>query len=116
MEHPACLLEFVFPGLEQRGDTALYRSSFLWGQKIIRSLVLHQYLPEAVSPHFCVLNISVSTDLSPAALLASSQAKELLSLSAFQVIEPAAVLTQDPSYYNTYLIRMCHFRSLIGSP
>lgn len=46
----------------------------------MNSLVLLQCLHEVLSPHFSVLNISVSTDLSPVALLASSQAEEPPSL------------------------------------
>lgn len=86
------------------------------GQKVISSSVLHQYLHEAVSPHIFVLSVSESTDLSPAALLASSQAEELLSLSAFQVREPAAVLTQDPSYYKNASFVHIAFGDLTGCP
>lgn len=112
--HPTHPWEFVFPGLEQRWDTVLYCSSCLWEQKVVLSLVLHHYLHEAVSPHFCVLSVLRSIlRISLLQLTASSQTEELLSLPAFQVREPAAILTQDPSYYrNTQFVHIAFGVSL----
>lgn len=68
------------------------------GTTQILSLVLHHYLHEAVSPCFCVLSVLKSILwISLLQLMASSQTEELLSLSAFQIREPAAIPTQDPS-------------------